>query len=61
MNIFIEPKFSDIYTNWIVIDAISVYLYFSRDLHLTSLLFMTYTIIAIFGFFNWLKMMQKDA
>ena len=40
---------------WIVIDAVSVYLYFSRDLHLTSLLFMAYTIIAIFGYFSWLK------
>ncbi|MDC0204899.1 nicotinamide riboside transporter PnuC [Flavobacteriales bacterium] len=46
---------------WIVIDTVSVYLYFSRDLHLTALLFMTYTIIAIFGYFNWLKMMQKNA
>jgi len=40
---------------WIVIDAVSVYLYFSRDLHLTSLLFIGYTIIAIFGYFSWLK------
>lgn len=40
---------------WIVIDAVSVYLYFSRDLHLTSLLFLAYTFIAIFGYFAWLK------
>ena len=40
---------------WIVIDAVSVYLYFSRDLHLTSLLFLVYTIIAIFGYFSWIK------
>ena len=40
---------------WIVIDAVSVYLYFSRDLHLTSLLFLAYTIIAIFGYLSWLK------
>jgi nicotinamide mononucleotide transporter len=40
---------------WIVIDAVSVYLYFSRDLHLTSLLFIVYTLIAIFGYFSWLK------
>jgi len=46
---------------WIVIDVVSVYLYSSRDLHLTALLFITYTIIAIFGYFNWLKMIQKDA
>ena len=40
---------------WIVIDAVSVYLYFSRDLQLTSLLFLAYTIIAIFGYLSWLK------
>ena len=46
---------------WIVIDAVSIYLYFSRDLHLTSLLFMAYTIIAIFGYFAWLKQTKADA
>jgi nicotinamide mononucleotide transporter len=40
---------------WVVIDMASVYLYFSRDLHLTSLLFIAYTIIAIFGYFSWIK------
>ena len=40
---------------WIVIDIVSAYLYFSRDLHLTSLLFIMYTVIAIFGYFSWLK------
>ena len=46
---------------WIVIDAVSVYLYFSRDLHLTSLLFIAYTIIAIFGYFSWMKKMKRNA
>ncbi len=46
---------------WIVIDAVSVYLYFSRGLHLTSILFFAYTIIAIFGYIKWLKIMPKDA
>ena len=46
---------------WIVIDAVSIYLYFSRDLHLTSLLFMVYTIIAIFGYFSWIKKMKLGA
>ena len=45
---------------WIVIDTVSIYLFYSRGLHLTSLLFITYTIIAIFGYFNWVKMMQED-
>ena len=40
---------------WIVIDIVSVYLYFSRDLPLTSFLFIVYTVIAIFGYFSWIK------
>ena len=45
-----------ILSNWlyfIIIDIISTYLYFSRDLHLTSLLFLLYTFIAIAGFIKW--------
>ena len=43
---------------WIVIDLVSVYLYFNRDLHLTSLLFVVYTIIAVFGYFSWVNRMK---
>ena len=45
-----------ILSNWlyfIIIDIISTYLYFSRDLHLTSLLFLLYTFIAVAGFIKW--------
>jgi nicotinamide mononucleotide transporter len=45
---------------WIVIDAVSIHLYFNRDLHLTSLLFVAYTIIAIFGYFSWMKKMKTN-
>lgn len=38
---------------WIVIDTASIFLYASRDLYLTALLFLLYTIIAAVGFFNW--------
>ena len=46
---------------WIVIDTVSIYLYFNRDLHLTSLLFIAYTIIAIVGYFSWMKKIKIDA
>lgn len=38
---------------WIVIDAASVYLYASRDLYLTALLFILYTVIAAAGYWKW--------
>lgn len=40
---------------WIVIDAVSIYLYYSRDFHLTAALFVAYTIIAAFGYLSWKK------
>ena len=45
---------------WIVIDIVSIYLYYSRDLHLTSLLFIAYTIIAITGYLSWIKKVEID-
>ena len=46
---------------WIVIDAVAAYLYFNMGLHLTSLLFISYAIIAIFGYFSWMKKVKIDA
>lgn len=38
---------------WIVIDAVSIYLYLSRDLHLTAGLFLGYTLLAWAGWQTW--------
>jgi len=38
---------------WIIIDAVSVYLYFRRGLKLSSLLFALYTLMAINGYLEW--------
>ena len=40
---------------WIVIDAVSVGLFISRELYLTSLLFIVFTLIAIWGYAKWKK------
>lgn len=50
--------------NWlyfIAIDLVSIYLYNSRDLQQTAMLFALYTIIACIGYYNWIRLMQKDA
>lgn len=46
---------------WIVIDVVSVYLYYSRDLKQTACLFIAYTIIAVFAYFSWLKKLKTNA
>ena len=45
---------------WIIIDIMSIYLYFSKELHLTSMLFVVYTMIAFFGYFSWLNQGKKN-
>ena len=57
----VTKKILENWLYWIVIDTVSVYLYFSRDLHLTSLLFIAYTIIAIIGYFAWLNSRHNNA
>jgi nicotinamide mononucleotide transporter len=50
--------------NWlyfIVIDVISIYLYTSKELYVTSGLFVVYIVIAIFGFINWNKQLATSA
>ena len=51
----VTQKILENWLYWIVIDAVSIYLYFNRDLHLSSLLFIVYTILACIGYFAWLK------
>ncbi|MCO5260619.1 MAG: nicotinamide riboside transporter PnuC [Crocinitomicaceae bacterium] len=45
---------------WIAIDAVMVYLYFTRDLKLSSILMLIYTILAIKGYFSWRNHYKKQ-
>lgn len=54
----VTKKILENWIYWIVIDIVSVYLYFSRDLKLTAGLFAAYTIIAVFGYLSWKKQLK---
>ena len=41
---------------WIVIDGVSVYLYYTRGLEIYALLMFAYTIIVVYGYFEWKKL-----
>ena len=41
---------------WIVIDAVTTYLYFSRGLEIYAILMLAYSIIAVYGYFQWKKL-----
>lgn len=42
---------------WIVIDTVSIAMYFSRGLYLSTFLFAAYTILAINGLIQWLHLL----
>lgn len=44
---------------WIVIDGVSTYVYIEKELYPTAFLFALYTIIVIFGYFSWKKIMSN--
>jgi nicotinamide mononucleotide transporter len=46
---------------WIVVDAVSIYLYFAQGLVVSSFLYVTYLVIATIGFFHWRAKMRRQA
>lgn len=57
-TILVTRKVLENWLYWIVIDAVGAYIFFHRELYLTSLLFAAYTVIAIAGYYNWRKLYQ---
>lgn len=40
---------------WVIIDAVAIYIYLNRELHLTAVLYAVYTVLAIVGYLKWKK------
>lgn len=56
---FVTQKVLSNWLYWIVIDAVSVGLYWNRELYYLSFLMFFYTIIAIWGFYQWRKQFKR--
>jgi nicotinamide mononucleotide transporter len=46
---------------WFVIDAVSIWLYFSRELYFTAALFAVYLVMIVIGYRSWRTSMQESA
>jgi nicotinamide mononucleotide transporter len=44
---------------WIVVDAVAAGMYLYKELYFTALLFVIYTVVAIFGYLKWKKLLPK--
>lgn len=53
-------KYVEQWWTWIAVDAVSTGLYIYKGLDFTAALYGLYTIIAIFGYFKWKKMMVNS-
>lgn len=60
-TLLVTRKVLENWLYWIAIDAVGAYVFFQRELYLTSVLFATYVIIAAVGYFKWLKSYQQQA
>ena len=45
---------------WFVIDAVSVYLYLSRELYFTAALFVAYLVMIVFGYLSWRRSLSEQ-
>lgn len=53
-------KYIEQWFAWIVVDIVCCGLYIYKDLYFTSALYGLYSIIAIFGYFKWKKLMKMQ-
>ena len=51
----VAKKILENWIYWFVIDGISVFIYFERELYFTTLLFVIYLVIVVIGYLSWLK------
>lgn len=54
-TVMVARKVLENWLYWIVIDIASIYLYMSRDLNVTAVLFVIYVVLAIVGFRQWMR------
>ena len=54
-TVLVAHKVRENWLYWIVIDALSAYLFFAKGLLLTSLLFVLYTLFAAYAYVQWGK------
>jgi nicotinamide mononucleotide transporter len=54
-TVLVARKVRENWLYWIAIDAVAVYLYFAKGLVLTGLLFVIYSLFAIYGYMQWSK------
>ncbi len=57
----LSHKYVEQWLVWIVIDVVCCWLYVSKGLYPTAVLYGLYALLAVFGYIKWLKMMNENS
>ncbi len=60
VTILVTRKILENWLYWIVVDGVAAYQYFYKELYLTSMLFMLYVVIVVFGYVKWRGIYAKQ-
>lgn len=56
----VTRKILENWVYWILIDSVAIYLFISRDLYLTALLYFVYTVMAVIGLIQWKRQFKMQ-
>ncbi len=56
----LAKKYVEQWFAWMAVDAVSAGLYIYKELYFTSALYALYTVIAVFGYYKWIKLMKTS-
>jgi nicotinamide mononucleotide transporter len=54
----VTKKILENWVYWILIDSVALYLFTTRDLYLTALLYLVYAFMAIIGLIRWIRLFK---
>ena len=54
-------KYAEQWIAWFIVDAVCVGLYFYKGIYFYSALYSVYTVIDLFGYRKWLRLMHQDS
>ena len=60
-TVMVARKVLENWLYWLVIDALSIFIFIDRELHQTAVLFGFYLILAAIGYLNWRKIYRRES
>ena len=60
ITLLMAQRFVENWLAWIVVDLVSATLYFYRELHITAVVYLFFTAMAVYGYFHWKRELRAE-